>query len=722
MKKLLQRTLGAVALMATAMGIAPTASAEELALPETNKTWKSYTWTQAGDDYKATISNFEFFLQKGTSQTDLNVNVDDIRIYQGSQLTITAPDGYVMTKIEGTTASSSKATGAAVSSGWSVTTEPQTAANSPFVFTATTGQESITFNGTDGNNGKQMRVKTLKITYQTGTPAAVKAPTMEMVQQGEGFVVKMACATEGATIHYTMDGTDPTATSDTYTAPVEVWEKTTLKALAVKGTDVSSITTFVADPPMILDGFSAMSDFPDGTKVIVNCPMTVAYQNGKYLYVRDSSRKYMLIYGSLGKELTNGDTFNTLQGTYSIYSGLSELTNVTIGEVTTGGTPVEPIEQSLSMVAPFNMHAYLTIPDVTVAAWDGRNSSMTDADETTVALYNQFQLEGLVSGANCTVSGFVGMFNDNVQFYPTAITQGSTPSPTLGELTVTLPDGTVAEEDGSYEMTVGQSVKFAAENAEKITILGEDSNMDYAIDVEANAAEYTWTADKAYGEVTVVAHATLGTNEKSITFTLNVKEGTVVDPTAKSVTFDFTKSNYGLTVPESGNGTDLCAKGESKVCTEGDINMTVACAADAQTAPRLWTNKNGTDLRAYAGTTITISSAVPGIKIKDVVFTQNSGNTDWGTNTYNPNTFVKDGLKWNVGSTPVAEFVMTVAAKTYVATATVNYVVESGIAGVEADKNAPVQYYNLQGVRVEKPAKGGIYIRVQGGKSVKIAF
>lgn len=43
----------------------------------------------------------------------------------------------------------------------------------------------------------------------------------------------------------------------------------------------------------------------------------------------------------------------------------------------------------------------------------------------------------------------------------------------------------------------------------------------------------------------------------------------------------------------------------------------------------------------------------------------------------------------------------------------------TGIEGVEADENAPVEYYNLQGVRVANP-ENGIFIRRQGAKVEKV--
>ncbi len=43
----------------------------------------------------------------------------------------------------------------------------------------------------------------------------------------------------------------------------------------------------------------------------------------------------------------------------------------------------------------------------------------------------------------------------------------------------------------------------------------------------------------------------------------------------------------------------------------------------------------------------------------------------------------------------------------------------TGVEGVEFDKNAPVEYYNLQGVKVENP-ENGTFIKVQGKKSTKV--
>ena len=49
-----------------------------------------------------------------------------------------------------------------------------------------------------------------------------------------GQTVALACATDGATIYYTTDGSDPTIGSMIYSDPIAVYAPTTIKAIAVK--------------------------------------------------------------------------------------------------------------------------------------------------------------------------------------------------------------------------------------------------------------------------------------------------------------------------------------------------------------------------------------------------------------------------------------------------------------------------------------------------------
>jgi len=61
-----------------------------------------------------------------------------------------------------------------------------------------------------------------------------------------GTTVALSCATEGATIYYTIDGTDPDDTKTKYTAPIEVTAGVTIKAIAyVQGHAPSTVLSAV---------------------------------------------------------------------------------------------------------------------------------------------------------------------------------------------------------------------------------------------------------------------------------------------------------------------------------------------------------------------------------------------------------------------------------------------------------------------------------------------
>ena len=102
----------------------------------------------------------------------------------------------------------------------------------------------FTVGGTSGNR----RIAGITVTYKGGsdvppTPITVAAPTFS-VPEGtytEAQTVTLACETEGAAIYYTLDGTDPTAESTLYEAPITISTTTTVKAIAIKDDVLSAL-------------------------------------------------------------------------------------------------------------------------------------------------------------------------------------------------------------------------------------------------------------------------------------------------------------------------------------------------------------------------------------------------------------------------------------------------------------------------------------------------
>ena len=98
---------------------------------------------------------------------------------------------------------------------------------------------------------KAFYIKSISITY-TDAVASIEKPTITVTDgsaDADGFYennlqLTLACATEGATICYTLDGTEPTATSAEYTTALTFTnEFVTLQAKAFKGEDISYAAT-----------------------------------------------------------------------------------------------------------------------------------------------------------------------------------------------------------------------------------------------------------------------------------------------------------------------------------------------------------------------------------------------------------------------------------------------------------------------------------------------
>ena len=143
---------------------------------------------------------------------------------------------------------------------------------------------------------------------------AVRMPTFS--PDGGTFTspqsVTISCATDGATIYYTIDGTTPTASSTPYTEPITVSESLTLKAIAVKDDEQSSVATasFV-----ISEGGDDPT--PTGDNIYKKVTSTSDLESGK---------RYLIVYEEGGKALLRLDG-KAGTGSVSITSDAIDLNN-----------------------------------------------------------------------------------------------------------------------------------------------------------------------------------------------------------------------------------------------------------------------------------------------------------------------------------------------------------------------------------------------------------
>jgi len=112
--------------------------------------------------------------------------------------------------------------------------------------------------------------KTVTLTKQSESSVATPVITPNGGDVDSGATVEITCATEGATIYYTTDGSTPTTDSTEYTEAIEITEAVTIKAIAILDEDTSEVASAsftikvipVAETPTISTDLPATAEIP----------------------------------------------------------------------------------------------------------------------------------------------------------------------------------------------------------------------------------------------------------------------------------------------------------------------------------------------------------------------------------------------------------------------------------------------------------------------------
>jgi uncharacterized protein len=131
----------------------------------------------------------------------------------------------------------------------------------------------------------------------------------------EGTKVTLQTATTEGTIHYTTDGTTPTASSPEYTAPIELTSDTTIKAVVTKDGETSDVSTFTYKLLKSADGLS-IHDIQGDSHTSAYESMNVSNVQGIVTAKAGSNAFYM-------QEETPDDNLATSEGIYVYAKGNS---------------------------------------------------------------------------------------------------------------------------------------------------------------------------------------------------------------------------------------------------------------------------------------------------------------------------------------------------------------------------------------------------------------
>jgi len=161
--------------------------------------------------------------------------------------------------------------------------------------------------------------------------------------------VSMTSATAGASIHYTLDGSAPTAASTLYVSPITISTTTTLKAIAVlPGSPSSGITTATYSYPVTVSNLSALrSAAINGLYRVQNevlLSFKQSFRNQKF--VQDDQAGILIddLNGVITTNYQVGDEIGNVVGTLTEFGGMLQLVPAQdFGQAISTDNPVVPV-------------------------------------------------------------------------------------------------------------------------------------------------------------------------------------------------------------------------------------------------------------------------------------------------------------------------------------------------------------------------------------------
>ncbi len=287
---------------------------------------------------EVTAGSLTISFAKGNATSDpayfVNATNKEMRLYSGTKdapagntMTITSTANITAISING--ASASKPTNIADLTVDAGTISVESDRNATWSGNANSVTITVNRQSSDLTKACQYRFTSMTVTTGGSGEITVAKPTFS-VAAGTYYApinVEMKCGTAGASIYYTTNGSEPSASSSKYSAPVTISANTTLKAIAVLNGKQSAVAEAVYEfgTATPVANIAAFNKVADGTKVVFQNPVTVLKQYNKNMYVQDESGA-MLIFGTLGQTYTLGNVIPAgFTGEKKTYNGMPEL-------------------------------------------------------------------------------------------------------------------------------------------------------------------------------------------------------------------------------------------------------------------------------------------------------------------------------------------------------------------------------------------------------------
>ncbi|MCM3722523.1 chitobiase/beta-hexosaminidase C-terminal domain-containing protein [Solibacillus isronensis] len=250
--------------------------------------------------------------------------------------------------------------------------------------------------------------------------ASIKAsPTTGEIYAGTN--VTLSTTTQNATIYYTTDGSEPTTESTVYNGStgIIVDEAMTIKAFAtasdLANSEVATFDYTIKTAPTAISIEEARNK-AIGEEVIVSGIVTAKLETAT-AHIQDETGAAIAIYPADSLSANVGD-FVSVQGKVDEYSGLKQLTKITLISKSAATLPEPQVVTSIG-IAEDNESRLVTLKNIEITG-SGQNYTGTDAAGT-FAIYDKLRDSGLISGKTYgEITGIVGQFT-NHQLLPIRI-------------------------------------------------------------------------------------------------------------------------------------------------------------------------------------------------------------------------------------------------------------------------------------------------------------
>ena len=325
--------------------------------------------------------------------------------------------------------------------------------------------------------------------------------------------VSLACATEGATIYYTLDGTEPTTESTEFTEAFTVSSTTTVKAFAVKeGFNNSDVVSaeYVIIEPMTIAAARALA-----VNEYALVQGIVTFLEGRNVFVQDATGGINLYLNSntVPTTLALGDMVKGY-GKLTNYGGLLELTSINGNDenqflVLSSGNPL-PLEVRTiaEIIEDFNggnalQATRVKVEDAIIGAINTSGNTIISQGDDSIIIYKIPAVEGLEEGDIVDVTGIIGAFNNVLQLRVANATDvtyihpaGITVNPaTLSGFNYVYEEGpsTVKTFNISARSLTAPTYIYASENYEISSFPGESFYPESVITINTYTGAYDYT-------------------------------------------------------------------------------------------------------------------------------------------------------------------------------------------------------------------------------------